>query len=281
MSIASLPWYDIAEIQPITDALWQRFAYWCRREGLVEVPDRLERTTHYESQWDQPTLLLSQACGYDVVLAHRGKLEIVVVPCYGAPGCEGGLYSSYVVVRDASRAESLSDLRGARCVINTRTSHSGMNILRAVIAPLHEEGRFFSQITVSGSHRRSLNRIRNKESDVAAIDCVTYALLERHQPEVLEGTRVLCSTPRVPAPPFVTSTHTSADDVQRLRAAFAHAMVDPQLDEVLRALFLEGVQVSHDAYWLIEDLEEEARRHGYQEIDFWVSGGRGGVVRDS
>ena len=267
MTIASLPWYDFAEIRADNDAFWQRFAFWCREEGLTDVPTQLDRTTPYEEQWDHPGLLLSQACGYDVVLAHPGKLQIVATPCYAAEGCEGCLYSSYVVVRDDSPAQSLRDLRGSRCVINTRTSHSGMNVLRAVVAPLHEEGRFFDSVTVSGSHRSSLARIRKGQADVAAIDCVTHALMQQHRPDALKGTRVLSGTQRVPAPPFVTSTHRSAEDVRRLQGALGHTLVDPEAQDVLGRLLLEGVELSHEGYWVIEDLEQFARRNGYEEIE--------------
>jgi hypothetical protein len=41
-------------------------------------------------------------------------------------------------------------------------------------------------------------------------------------------------------------------------------LVDPELHDVLDEL-LEGVLLSHDAYWLIENLEEQARYLGFSE----------------
>ena len=38
----------------------------------------------------------------------------------------------------------------------------------------------------SGSHRQSLRELQQENADIAAIDCVTYALLQRHQPRVPE-----------------------------------------------------------------------------------------------
>ncbi len=39
----------------------------------------------------------------------------------------------------------------------------------------------------SGSHRQSLRELQQENADIAAIDCVTYALLQRHQPQALAG----------------------------------------------------------------------------------------------
>ena len=43
-------------------------------------------------------------------------------------------------------------------------------------------GRFFSRVVTSGSHPASVAAVARGEADVAAIDCVTYALLDRYLP---------------------------------------------------------------------------------------------------
>src|SRR5690349_5825637 len=107
----------------------------------------------------------------------RGKARSRRDPDLPGAGCAKDMYRSFVVVHADSSARELVDLRGARCVINTPSSHSGMNILQSMIAPLHENGRFFSSVIVSGAHETSLSLILNQAADVAAVDCVTYALL--------------------------------------------------------------------------------------------------------
>ena len=106
--------------------------------------------------------------------------------------------------RRGSPATELSDLRNAVCVVNSHESHSGANALRALVAPLNRRGRFFSRIVTSGSHPASVAMVARGEADVAAIDCVTYACLERYRPSRLQGTRRLCYTARAPGIPFVT-----------------------------------------------------------------------------
>jgi ABC-type phosphate/phosphonate transport system substrate-binding protein len=97
----------------------------------------------------------------------------------------GPRYNSFVVISEDSSAKRFEDLRGARCVVNEMTSHSGMNALRGLMAPLHRGGRFFSEVAISGSHVASLATVAAGAADVAAIDCVTYELLRRYRPESL------------------------------------------------------------------------------------------------
>src|SRR4051812_2186966 len=200
MFLASLPWYDLPEIRSANDALWSHLAANLRTRGFTGVPERLDRSSHYREQWYSGELLFSQACGYNVLNCPE-RLQLIATPVYSTPACGGGHYTSVIVVRHDSPAEHLEHLRGARCVINTLDSHSGMNVLRSLVAPLHSEGKFFSSVMMSGSHEASLRCIASGTADVAAIDCVLYALLERHRPEELRSTRVLCSSGRIPAPP--------------------------------------------------------------------------------
>lgn len=267
MRFASLPWYDLDEVRPVTDAWWRVVARHLRAEGIADAPEQLERELSCERQWESPSLLLSQACGYDAGISSRGELQLVATPRYSAVGCIGTHYSSVLVVRADHPASTLAELRGARCVINTRTSHSGMNILRAMIAPLHARGRFFASVHQSGAHERSLQAILSGRADVAAIDCVTFALLGRHRPSALQGLRVLCGTQSVSAPPFVSSAATPPAEVEALRRGLHAALADPAGEVARRELFLEGIEVLPlSAYDGIDELERLARETGYREI---------------
>ena len=266
--LASLPWYDLREVRSATDALWRRVARHLREAEAIGAPEHLDRRTSHHRQWRSPDLLLSQACGYDVLLACPDHLQVVATPCYTEIGCDGPRHRSFVVVPERAPFRRLEDLRGTRCVINTRTSHSGMNVLRALVAPLHVAGRFFSDVRRSGSHRRSLRALRHGAADVAAVDCVTWGLLARHRPEALRGVRVLTTTAPVPAPPFVTRRAAPPAQVAALRRALGQAFADPALAGGREALGLGGVvPLDLTAYDDIRAAEAVARRHAYAEID--------------
>jgi len=265
---ASLPWYDLTEIRSSTDALWSRLAHSLRKRGLRHVPAALNREIPHEAQWRSGQLLFSQSCGYDV-LVRANQLRILATPVYTPTPCLGGNYSSMIVVRADSRFECLEDLRGSTCVINTPTSHSGMNVLRALFAPMSRNGRFFESVWRTGSHEASLMMIARGWADVAAIDCITYALLQRHRPRALRGIRVLCCSSRFPAPPYVVGSQISEGDVHQIREALAETLAAPDMRGVKDALLIkEVVDLPLRSYQSIADLERRTLESEYSEVGF-------------
>ena len=160
MPIACLPWYALPETEPAQDALWAVVAHHLRRAG-IEAPDTLTRGVAIPGVFCDPDLLVGQCCGYDIVYGFAASLRPLLTPCYAAPGCDGPDYRSFVLVRDDHPAGSLEELRGARCAINSFNSHSGTNALRALVARLARDGRFFASVTVTGAHLRSLDLVRS------------------------------------------------------------------------------------------------------------------------
>ena len=79
-------------------------------------------------------------------------------------------YRSVILVPQAG-ARSLEELRGSVAVINQQHSHSGMNALRHSIAPLARDGRFFSRVTVSGSHLDSIAALQQGQAAVRCTNC--------------------------------------------------------------------------------------------------------------
>jgi len=264
MPTASLPMYDLPELRGAHTALWAGIARHLREAGVPEVPAALCMERSAGGAWADPDLLLSQCCGADLTGAYAGRLHVVATPRYGAPGCAGGSYRSLVVVAESALVESLEDVRGRVAAINHPQSHSGMNALRALIAPLNRDGRFFSAVEVSGSHSASLAMVASGDANVAAIDCVTHALLARHRPAALAGTRVLCRTAPAPAPPYVTRADTDDTLVLRLRAALRAVCADPKLSAAREQLLLDGVEtLAPSAYRRIPAFARLAARHGY------------------
>jgi ABC-type phosphate/phosphonate transport system substrate-binding protein len=269
MSIACLPWYDLEETRPHTDRFWFGLVARLAEAGIEHVPSRLMREVDHDVILSHPDLLLSQTCGYVVATEARDLVELVVTPMYSAPGCVDAKYRSHIVVRDGIRAASLDDTRGLRCVVNEPWSHSGVNAIRSLVAPLSRDGRFFTSVGRSGSHVASLGWLRDDRADLASIDCVTYELVRRHRPELLAGLRILGSTPAAPAPPFVTSAHASAELVAALEDAINDVLTDPDNDELCDALLLAGVEhLDLRAYEGMLIDAQRARDLGYVEM-FW------------
>lgn len=264
--VASLAMYDPPPVRAANDTLWEAIAHQLALVG-VEAPERLTRDADLHEVWRAPSLLLAQTCGYPLMTALRDTVQLVATPRYRATGCSGAFHRSLVVVGLRSGLASLSALRGRRCAINDRKSNTGMNLLRAEIAPLAQDGRFFAEVQVTGSHAASLRAVAMGQADVAAIDAVTFALLARHEPGLAAAVRVIAWTRACPGLPLVTGAATPRAGVEVLRRALDAVAADPRLASVRDALLLDGFTVLPEhLYRQIPYLEQDAARRGYPEL---------------
>jgi ABC-type phosphate/phosphonate transport system substrate-binding protein len=267
MRIASLPMYDVPELRRHTDALWAAIARALDARGVRGVPAELCRDRPLPSVWLDPELLLSQTCGYPLVRELAGRVQVVATPHYRVPLCQGSWYRSRVVVPRDSRAAALADLAGSVAAVNEPNSHSGMNALRAMVAPLAGGKPFFRRVLWTGAHRASLELVARGEADVACIDCVSFALFEAALPELVGRVRAIDVTAACPGLPIITAASTSADEIDAMRAALAEVAADPDLAGARDALLLDGFELlDTDVYRRVDELEADAARLGYREL---------------
>ncbi len=262
--IASLPMYNFPEIRSALDTFWNRLKFHLKNEGVKSAPINLTHDSPVQSLWNDPDLFVTQCCGYDLISRYKDILVPVAVPHFSAPGCSGSEYSSFILVRDDNSVGDVLQMRGSVAVINGPESHSGMSALRHLVASRSEQGQFFSDIKISGSHIDSIDFIKRKLADVAPIDCVTYALLEKHRPQAVWGLRVLGRTFCAPAPPYVIRKSDEDPLAERLWNALSQTYDDPALRSARQNLFLKDVErVSVNYYEKIRAFEEHAANFDY------------------
>ena len=262
--VAALPMYDFPELVSAHDALWQALAVRLRQTGVPSPPSRLTRGVDHEQTWADPALLFGQGCEYPLARRFADRVQWVATPCYGARGCTGARYRSAIVVRHDDPAATLADLRGRRCVVNDVESNSGMNLLRAALAPLAIDGRFFASVSRSGAHLHSAESVIRGEADVAALDCVSLAHFQTLRPALCAGLRVLDWTPSSPCLPFITARGTAPATLRALRSALRDVLADPDLAADRARLLLTGIDlVAGDDYATVLALERGARERGY------------------
>jgi len=259
--------YDLSELEAANDALWAAIAGCLRAKGVGDVPDRLTRGCELEAIWTDPRLLLAQTCGYPLVASLGDQVRVVATPRYGAPGCDGAFYRSAVVVRASDPARHLADLCGRRAAVNDPASNSGMNVFRAEIAPLAQGAPFFDAVTITGSHAASVEAVAAGEADVAAIDGVTWAHLQRLRPGATKALRVLSWTRATPGLPLIAAATIDAAHIAALRQALAAVVLDPELASTRAALMLKGFEILPEgAYAAILALEQDAIAQGYPRL---------------
>jgi ABC-type phosphate/phosphonate transport system substrate-binding protein len=259
--------YDLPELSSATDAWWSGLRRHFEAQGLRDLPAVLNRVGDPVDRLKADDLIFAQTCGFPLTHRLKDHVQLLATPRYAVPGCAGATYVSWIVVRGDDPAKTPADLRGYRVAFNDDGSQSGYNTLRALIAPLAAGGGFFSAAVESGAHRRSLAMVKAGQADVAAIDCVTFALIARAAPEEVEGIRVLCASSTAPGLPYVTAANTSSAEAQRLRDGIEAAFADPGLAATRAALRLDGCEIlPRSAYDVIPAMEQAAIGAGYPRL---------------
>ncbi|HEX8587975.1 phosphate/phosphite/phosphonate ABC transporter substrate-binding protein [Pseudomonas sp.] len=212
--------------------------------------------------WLSPQLLLTQTCGYPLMTALRGQVQVVGRPVYQLPHSAEGNHCSLIVAREEDLRQTLVEFRGSHGLLNSRDSNSGMNLFRHALAPLQQQGRFFAEVTLTGGHRASLAALKAGEGDLAAIDSVTFDYLARDASAEVAGIKVVARTAKGPCLPYITRM---GSDVAAIRQAMNHALGD--LPEVARVLAISKVLPAVEAdYQVLLDYQQQAISQGLPSL---------------
>jgi len=263
--VAALPMYDMPQLRQATDEFWHAISVRLQAAGL-KAPASLARTDDYLDLVRNPDLLLGQACGYPLVVQFKNAVEIVATPIYSSRGCEGFDHCSVFIVNAEAGHRTLRDLRGSTCAINGYDSNTGMNLLRAAIAPIANGQLFFRSVTVTGAHRHSLEAVANGQADIAAIDCISFAHFQRFEPELTARVSTIGQSLRTPAPPFITAQK-DAGIIRILRDVLHDVATAPELASVRADLNIAGISFEPDIdYRALLTIERSAAELGYPEL---------------
>lgn len=245
--IACLPMYDWDEVRPATDALWLLIQGELARRGIA-APSALTRGADLWESWLSPDLILGQTCGFPYRTRLHGRVTLVGTPDYGLPGAPPGYYYSVLVTRTgdgAGQADDWPETAGKRLAINGFDSQSGW------AAPQNEaieRGVPFDKVLVTGAHRHSAEAVADGRADIAAIDAVTWRLIQAHRPATAGRLRVAARTRPTPGLPLIAAP---GQDGDALFDAFCAAT--QRLGEQYRAMLgLNGaVRIAPEAYLAI------------------------------
>ena len=234
--LLGLPMYNIA---PKATRLWVRLLRMVAEAIRPELAGN-EKTRVIQSWqqrkttdfWRHPQLLLGQACGYPLLTQLATMPEppqVIARMAFAFPGCETGLYHSKIIVRAKAPQQCFDELANTTAAINSMNSHSGMNALRHLIAQLpraSSSGHFFSHLAISGSHPQSAQWVADGVADTAAIDCITWQLLEEYAPQLTTRLKVLCHSAATPGLPLICAAGMRPRLIQVLR----HKLITLHLD---------------------------------------------------
>ena len=151
--IAILPMYDFPWTAAANDALWASISARLAEAG-VRAPLRLTRDGDLAALWRHPGLIFGQTCGYPYVTGLKDTVTLIAAPEYSFPGCEDASHRSFIIRRASDSRHGLSEFRGATAALNAHDSNTGMNLFRAMIAPIAGGAPFFGAISSSPARTR-------------------------------------------------------------------------------------------------------------------------------
>ena len=200
--IASLGMYDFGAAQAANDRLWTLIRAGLQGRG-VDAPPALTRGEHaYWDAWQASDLILSQTCGYPFRARLHGRVTYVGTPDYGLEGCAPGYYRSVFVARADDPRVTIADFGGASFAYNEPLSQSGWAAPQSHAA---RAGLSLPPRLQTGGHRLSAAAVADGHAEVAALDAVTFALLQENDP-VVRRLKVVGMTEPTPGLPYITAT---------------------------------------------------------------------------
>ena len=218
--IASLGMYDFGAAVAANDRLWALIRDRLRAAG-IDAPKALTRGEGaYWPTWEAPDLLLSQTCGYPFRARLHDRVAYVGTPDFGVEGCPPGYYRSVFVVRADDPRATLADFDGAPFAYNEALSQSGWAGPQTHATSL---GLRLPPALQTGGHRLSAHAVADGRADIAALDAVTWALLQGEDP-VTKALRVIDMTAPTPGLPYITALGGPAEAIHQAMAGAIAAL---------------------------------------------------------
>jgi ABC-type phosphate/phosphonate transport system substrate-binding protein len=258
--IAALPMYKWPETVAEVDAEWARLRGLLRQAGIEAPENIVRRNADlpavpggirngdgrliapdpatlppdefdFLALWQHPGLLLAQTCWGPMEQGLAERVAVVGQPSYeGIEGGQGIFYSSAIVMRNSARGVQapgdgravipLDLIRGKRLAYNSLDSMSGIIALARDLEAMGEGLAIFSARIETNAHRASIAAVAEGRADVAAIDCRSWSIAQRHEPKAA-AVRVVGWTARRKGLPMITSLHTPPDIVEGLKRVLA------------------------------------------------------------
>lgn len=240
-AFATLAMYPMEPLRPAWERIWDAVH---RRTGWT--PDVLTWVDDLPSAWVDPNCVVAHACGWPVATTLVDVVDVVGAFAFDIPFAEGPHYRAALM---ASRSDALESFDTADTVAaaNSECSLSGWISLRVGAVG----GRLWpGPVVWTGAHMASLAALQDGRADIASIDPLTLAFVERHLPELTVGLHEVGRGPLVPSTPIVVPRGTPPERIAELRDALVAAVADPAVratDDLFITSFVPLERAVYDA----------------------------------
>lgn len=198
---------------------------------------------------------LAFVCAGPYVDGHdKFGMEILAVPVVNGER----FYRGHLIVRRDSNIQTLEDLRGKRFAFTDPDSNTGSLVPRYILAQrgLTPE-KFFNETFFTNSHDNSIKAVSDGLADGAAVDSLVWEFMKSTDPEVVNRTRVVHSSPRYGIPPVVVHPQLGADVKAEMRKIFLSLHGDSEASPLLGQLRIERFEAGDDdAYDRVREMRD-------------------------
>ena len=267
--LASLPMYLVTPLA--VNQLWD----WLKQDLIQQLGKSypqlalcdLKSPDNLHAHWQEPSLLVSQTCGYPLMTELNKKVNLLGSFEYDAPYCNGIFCKSVVIAQANNLNNNLLHFKNTKVAFNSPQSQSGYNSFRHLIAPLSQNGGFFENSISTGGHKASVLAVQSGQADIAAIDCVTYEGFCRYAPELTQGLKIINTTQAYPGLPLISALNTPTEVLDALKNSLSRIHLQEQLRDTLATLMIKQFKPSSwQDYEICLQMEKEAQTLGYQHL---------------
>ena len=174
----------------------------------------------------------------DPYVQHEDQFALLAVPLYR----HQPLYQTYVIVSEASKAQSFDDIRGTVHAFSDPDSTSGYLVTRYLLALRHTTPeQFFRTFFFTYGHRNVVRAVASGLAESGSMDGYVWDVMRAREPELINRTRVVYRSEELGFPPIVGLKSASDTDLAKaLSAAFKAMPSDPLGRDILATLGLDG-----------------------------------------
>lgn len=228
-------------VTPHASAAWRTLLDWVlERAGVRGQWHDHPPPKPISELWAREDLACVQMCGLPFSL-RSPQATLLAAPVPSLPDyADRPIYWSYLAVRADSPFQRLEDTFGGTAGYTVKDSQSGYFAFRHHLLEKAPGKEPYAKI-VGGlvNPRGVVAALTDGRIDVGPLDSYVFDLIRDGDPAFAAQVRIIGTTDPTPMPPLVaTSSALSAEDVRRLREAFAAVEHEPALADARAALLV-------------------------------------------
>lgn len=182
-------------------------------------------------------------------------VELLVAPqSYGKP-----FYHAYIIVHKDSPIKSLTDLKGKSFAFTDPKSNTGKLVPTYMIAKNFNKipEQFFSKITYTKSHDKSIEAVAKKIVDGASVDSLIYDYAAKKNPVYTSLTKIIEKSPPYGIPPVVVTKNFDPNLKEKIKQTFLNMHKDPEGKKILDGIMVDKFIVPKDSdYNSVREMEK-------------------------